>query len=311
MFYRYEFESCDYDSRGDFAKYEFKKDLHTFNLKSFKEVKEKTKNFMIETSMDNIFIDGIITGAIWNEENRFYSGIVYMDEKYEPFLLGNFTDFKAVEKKIKDNSNGSIQTYTKHEFKKIENTDSYSKLLNDIITELNNNYPDEVLQIRATDAQLQEAESRLSLNLPESYKKFLVSISNGIELFITEHIASTEELLKTNDVSKTHFNNLSAVKIKDRGLIDASRLVSFTLWEYVNSSTNHWVFICDKEYSDNEYPVGYICEDTGNIIQVLDGGFKEWLETFWKGYKFGEYKTVFSLLHPEWEEMENLWDLDW
>lgn len=311
MFCQYKFDTSDYANMGDFTKYEFKKNTHITPLKSFKGVIEKTKNFMIETSMDNIFIDGIIIGAIWNEENRFYNGTVYMDEKYEPFLLGKFTDFKTVEKKIKDGSNDSIQTDTKHALKQIENTDSYGKLLNDIITELNNNYPDDILKMRATDAQLQEAESRLGLSLPESYKKFLVSISNGIELFITEHIASTEELLKTNDVSKTHFNNLSAVKIKDRGLINASRLVSFTLWEYVNSSTNHWVFVCDKEYSDNEYPVGYICEDTGNIIQVLDGGFKEWLEIFWKGYKFGEYKTVFSILHPEWEEMENFWDLDW
>ncbi len=74
-------------------------------------------------------------------------------------------------------------------------------------------------------------------------------------------------------------------------------------------SNNHWAFICDRNYPDNNYPVGYVSDDPEKIICVLES-FEKWLEVFWKGNKDrnGEYESVFNLLYPDYEDRCSLRD---
>lgn len=308
-FYEFYLKSVDNKRTKDFNEHFFEK-IDTINPeKTYEDVLIKMKNAMTDDLIDRIQVDGVALGYIWDGKYK-YIGTLYIDEKYEDCLKISGMNFKLLEKSIMEKRLQPLCNEKKDENYNNIKYKSFDELLSIINKEITVNFPKEVYQGKATDNQIKDAEARLNSKLPESFKKFITKISNGMELFNTESILSTQELRKTNYKLNAYFDK-PTIKVKDRGVIDSNQLISFTKGEFIDSSASHWVFICDKEYPDNEYPVGYITQSKANIVQVLDGGFKEWLETFWKGYEFGKYKTVFSILHSDWYEMESLWSLDW
>lgn len=309
IFYIHSLRTSDNKNSKDFNDYYFEKMSTIFPKKAFSDVLEELKNVRQVNIHSKIRVDNVALGYIWEEED-YYCGTIYLNEDYEDCLRKSGNDFKLLEDIIMEKGLPSNWEESKNEVDcKDLSYNEFEELLNIIGDEINRNYPKDLGLVKATNKQIKDAEERLGVKLPESYKKFLCQISNGIILFNTESIAAAEELCKTKDKLKGYFNKpMVKTKIKDAGEIDSNKLISFTHGEFMDSSANQWVFICDKDYPDNEYPVGYITQSKGIIVQVLEGGFKEWLETFWKGYEFGEYKSVFSILHPDWDEMSDLWD---
>lgn len=308
-FYKYSLRTKDYKNSKDFNDYYFEKMSTIFPKKDFNDVLEELKNARKVDLHSKIRVDNVVFGYIWEKEECYF-GTLYLNEDYEDCLRGSRIDLKLLEDNIVKKGLPSDSEESKIEVRYKElSYNGFEELLNIIGEELNSNYPIDLVQKKATNDQIKDAEIRLGVKLPESYKKFLCQIADGIVLFNAEPIVSTEELSKTKDGFEVYLSMpMIKTKIKDVGEIDSDKLVSFTHGEFMDSSANQWVFICDKEYPDNEYPVGYITQSKGIIVRVLEEGFKEWLETFWKGYEFGEYKSVFSILHPNWDEMSELWD---
>lgn len=308
-FYEFSLRSINNKRTKDLNEHFFEKIDTIYPEKTYVDVLNKMKNVMTDDLFDKIVVEGIALGYIWDDKYN-YLGTLYIDEKYQHCIEKSGVNFKLLEKCILEKGVQNLTVEKKDKNYKDIKYNSYNELLSIINNEINSNFPKEVYRGKATEAQIKDSEARLNMKLPESFKKFYSIISNGIELFNTEPVLSTEELRKANYKLNVYFDK-PTIKVKGRGVIDSNQLISFTRGEFIDSSASHWVFICDKEYPGNEYPVGYITQSKANIVQVLDGGFKEWLETFWKGYEFGEYKTVFSILHPDWDELENLWSLDW
>jgi hypothetical protein len=201
-------------------------------------------------------------------------------------------------------------------------------MVNKIIREIIQMYPDIDRTLGLTDAEIERTEERLKIRLPESYKTFVKEYSNGICLLDTEPIAGIgEPILYTTNRSREPFPGLeppcgvinfaseilgdteNIVKIIPTTEVNnTNRLLSFTMGDTYEASNSHWVFICDSMYPNNEYRVGFISQITGNIVAVLDN-FERWLSIFWENEKkHKETKPVFHIIYPRWEKRARLLD---
>lgn len=171
----------------------------------------------------------------------------------------------------------------------------------------------------AADELIEKSEKELNIKYPETYKIFLKEYSNGnIVLFGIEPLVSlgldASECL-CNARTSDRLLHLKAEPDKkcyifpEIRYIKQGQLIAFTFYDGYEISNSHWAFICDKEYPDNDYPVGYISADTGNIVCVLDN-FETWLDVFWQGNKNrrGCYTNVIMLLYPDYDDLCNLRD---
>lgn len=72
-------------------------------------------------------------------------------------------------------------------------------------------------------------------------------------------------------------------------------------------SLDHWAFICDKKYADNDYPVDYISQDTENVVYVLKN-FEEWIKIFWEHNKNKTtyYTPVFHIFYPTQDDRDEI-----
>ena len=171
----------------------------------------------------------------------------------------------------------------------------------------------------ATDELIEKSEKKLNIKYPETYKTFLKEYSNGnmvlfgIEPLVSLGLDASECLCdaRTSD----RLLHLKAEPDKkcyifpEIRYIKQGQLIAFTFYDGYEISNSHWAFICDKEYPDNDYPVGYISADTGNIVCVLDN-FETWLDVFWQGNKNrrGYYTNVIMILYPDYDDLCNLRD---
>ena len=172
---------------------------------------------------------------------------------------------------------------------------------------------------KATDEMIDISEKNLKVVLPESYKTFLKEYANGnIYLFGVEPLVSVG--LDVGSCRCTIKNSdmvLHPIPHPDRDCyifpenrrVKLGQLIAFTYGDYYEVSNNHWAFICDGEYPDNNYPVGYVSDNPEKIICLL-GSFEKWLEVFWLGNKdrHREYESVFNLLYPDYEDRCRLRD---
>ena len=169
----------------------------------------------------------------------------------------------------------------------------------------------------ATDEQIAKAEKNMGIKYPETYKTFLKEYANGeIVLFGIEPMIS-----QGLEESECYCNERNSARIlhsepekgsyifPEKRYISPEKMIAFTYYDGDQQSNSHWAFICDKEYSDNDYPVGYITQETENIICVLKN-FETWLDVFWQGNKNGRgyYDNVLMLLYPDYEDRMNLID---
>ena len=173
----------------------------------------------------------------------------------------------------------------------------------------------------ATEEMIKEAEDYCKIKLPESFRTLLKEFSNGniymygVEPMVgvgLEHImcslmncGNSLGLLSIKDFDKECY-----IVPQDK-LVKINQLVPFTFGNADQLSIDHWVFICDREYPNNEYPVGYITQGSHNIVCVLES-FEKWLEIFWEGNKDldGEYQAVISILFPDYRSLMDLLDAE-
>ena len=169
----------------------------------------------------------------------------------------------------------------------------------------------------ATDEQIAKAEKNMGIKYPETYKTFLKEYANGeIVLFGIEPMIS-----QGLEESECYCNERNSARIlhsepekgsyifPEKRYISPEKMIAFTYYDGDQQSNSHWAFICDKEYSNNDYPVGYITQETENIICVLKN-FETWLDVFWQENKNGRgyYDNVLMLLYPDYEDRMNLID---
>lgn len=195
----------------------------------------------------------------------------------------------------------------------------------------------------ATSEEIADFEKRLGLILPDSYKEYLTTYSNGemyllgIEPMCGVHIGETlcssfkllycvnteeeiehiEETGLTKEWTKEEIEKRKAYLrkewhkeayiIPEKRYVHLKYLVPVTYGDYYEISNDHWAFICDKEYENHDYPMGFVSQCTGNIICVVKN-FEEWLNLFWEFNKdrTKEYLPVIHGLIPDWEEREEL-----
>ena len=169
----------------------------------------------------------------------------------------------------------------------------------------------------ATDEQIAKAEKNMGIKYPETYKTFLEEYANGeIVLFGIEPMIS--QGLEESECSCNERNSARILHIEpekgsyifpEKRYISPEKMIAFTYYDGDQQSNSHWAFICDKEYSDNDYPVGYITQETENIICVLKN-FETWLDVFWQGNRNGRgnYDNVLMLLYPEYDDRRELID---
>ena len=169
----------------------------------------------------------------------------------------------------------------------------------------------------ATDEQIAKAEKNMGIKYPETYKTFLKEYANGeIVLFGIEPMISQgleESECYCNERNSARILHIEPEKgsyiFPEKRYIYPEKMIAFTYYDGDQQSNSHWAFICDKEYSDNDYPVGYITQETENIICVLKN-FETWLDVFWQGNKNGRgyYDNVLMILYPEYDDRRELID---
>ena len=169
----------------------------------------------------------------------------------------------------------------------------------------------------ATDEQIAKAEKNMGIKYPETYKTFLKEYANGeIVLFGIEPMISQgleESECYCNERNSARILHIEPEKgsyiFPEKRYISPEKMIAFTYYDVDQQSNSHWAFICDKEYSDNDYPVGYITQETENIICVLKN-FETWLDVFWQGNKNGRgnYDNVLMILYPEYDDRRELID---
>ena len=170
----------------------------------------------------------------------------------------------------------------------------------------------------ATDEQIQAEEERLGIKLPESYKLFLKEYSNGdIYLFAAEPLVGVRqgdtkimcEICIASDGmggDKNYYEKNCYILPFDK-TVKIKQLVSMTFGDVKAMSNDQWVFICDQDYPDNDYPIGFLSGSLDKIVCVLNN-FEKWLEIFWEGNRNRnvDYEAVFYLLYTEYRDRLDL-----
>lgn len=164
----------------------------------------------------------------------------------------------------------------------------------------------------ASEEEIRLSEKLFGITLPDSYKTFLKTFSNG-NMYILgaeplygvgEHVdcANSAELLMSKEE-----NRMSYIFAEDR-YVPLEKLIPFTYGDMYELSIDHWAFMCDKEYPNHDYPVVYVSQN-GHIVWRLKN-FEEWLRIFWETNKDreSEFSSVFYTLCPDYKQRMELVD---
>lgn len=146
----------------------------------------------------------------------------------------------------------------------------------------------------ATQEMIRATEEHRNIKLPLSFQAFLTDFSNGhISIYGVEPMFGVGDVPSLQSLWSGGFDFYAGTSAEDDEVcyivpqareIKTKQLVPFTRGNIDQISSDHWVFICDNEYPDNEYPVGYVTQSSGQVVFVLDN-FEKWLEVFWEGNK--------------------------
>lgn len=103
----------------------------------------------------------------------------------------------------------------------------------------------------AEHQEIREFEDRLGVKLPLSFCTFLSEFSNGIFSLDCEPIGGISEESPCRAICKSH---VILTDLPDKihigeteELIDSNRLIFFTMFDAVENSNDHLVFICEEE----------------------------------------------------------------
>jgi hypothetical protein len=183
----------------------------------------------------------------------------------------------------------------------------------DIINEINLTYPDINKVSKANNSEITIHENKLGIKLPESFKKFLKYFSNGIMLLDCEVVFGVCSANAKNTrcflaPSKIAVNKgADCLIVPKKRTVPRDKLIAFTAASLLDMSYDHWVFIVEDGIENNEYKVGYVSEETGRIVAVLDN-FEHWFNVFWDNNKDkNTYPTpVFHGLYPDLDERDKI-----
>ena len=163
----------------------------------------------------------------------------------------------------------------------------------------------------ASYEMIKYSEDKLNIKLPEAYKKYITQYSNGdfymlgVEPMVgvgKKIDGSLCKLCYSNEILMSNHDKEVFINQQHRS-IRLNQLIPFTFSDSLELSNDHWAFICDKEYTDNDYPIGYISQVSKNVVCVLKN-FEEWLRIFWEHNKDLKtyYVPVFHILFPDEED---------
>jgi SMI1 / KNR4 family (SUKH-1) len=146
--------------------------------------------------------------------------------------------------------------------------------ITDLIQELptegeHENYP------VASPSEIAATESALGLPLPDSYKEFVSSFSNGAYLFLVQEVSGVGDGNDQIGAIQTNAHDGDqddAIPFRDGGETRYGSLIPFGL----DSNGNEWCFIVEPGRPGNEYECAYF-DATGRKLYGRLSGFSEWL----------------------------------
>ncbi|MBX4150728.1 hypothetical protein K1X09_25810 [Paenibacillus lautus] len=158
----------------------------------------------------------------------------------------------------------------------------------------------------AEHRDIRDFEDRLGVKLPLSFCTFLSEFSNGIFLLDCEPIGGISENSPCGAICKSHVilpDLPDKIYIRETDeLIDSNRLISFTMFDAVENSNDHWVFLCEEGIPNNEYRLGFISQNSKVIVKTLPC-FEEWLTVLWNHDDYDEHAVpVFYTFYPTFDE---------
>ena len=143
----------------------------------------------------------------------------------------------------------------------------------------------------ATDDMVYETERNIGIKLPDTYKIFLKEYANGniylygVEPMVSVGLEMKNCLCKMRRQDEFFHSNTECYIYPENRFVKTNQLIPFTYGDSYDISNDRWVFICDNEYKDNDYPVG-----------------------FWQGNhdRTVEYESVIRLLYTDYYDHEEL-----
>ncbi len=182
----------------------------------------------------------------------------------------------------------------------------------------------------ATDGDIRAAEEACGIRFPESYKVFLKEYGGGgFLLFGAEWLSGVSKAGREmadictiknsnrllNFIHPEEHEKDEVYVFPEKRYMPLREMVPFVYQNAFEVSNDHWAFLCDKEYPDNDYPVGFVLGETGDVVCVLEN-FEKWLEVFWQGNADAPYENtmagylpVLYLLYTDWKDQMDLIDL--
>ncbi|MEK3731576.1 hypothetical protein MKX64_03860 [Paenibacillus sp. FSL M8-0334] len=184
----------------------------------------------------------------------------------------------------------------------------------DFIRQFNARYPDVDRCARNNSREITELEGRLGVPLPQSFRMFLSELSNGMFLLDSEPVGGCSSESPCGEICMTKVilpdlpEQVAVAGLTEK--VEASRLVSFTMFDAAALSNDHWVFIYEEGIPNDEYRLGFISQRSKSIVTTLPS-FEEWLTILWQhDDEEGAGVPVFHALYPNVEERDRLLEQD-
>jgi len=128
----------------------------------------------------------------------------------------------------------------------------------------------------ATANDLKKTESALGIFLPNSYKTFVSTFSNGAYLFMLQEVNAVgdgnKQIMPIQSIETLSGDSEENIPFRDGGSTLFKHLIPFGL----DSNGNAWCFISNEMNSAGEYPVAYFDTNGRKLYGRLDD-FTSWL----------------------------------
>jgi SMI1 / KNR4 family (SUKH-1) len=129
----------------------------------------------------------------------------------------------------------------------------------------------------ASDADLQMTEAATGRALPNSYRTFVRTFSNGAHLYTVWEVsavgAGNRQISPIQEITWAKGDPQEIIPLREGGQTRLGYLVPFAL----DHNANAWCFLTDSEAESGEYPVAYFSTD-GRCLYCPLPSFTEWLK---------------------------------
>jgi hypothetical protein len=155
-----------------------------------------------------------------------------------------------------------------------------------ILAELAKHAAEHELWPKAAEKDVATTEAAIGLRLPESYRQFVIELSNGAYLFMCQEVSAVGDGNRQIGPIQGVFHriwtaarSLSAeelaadVPFREGGTTQRKYLIPFSL----DHNGNQWCFVAEQLGSDLEYPVAYADSAYTRLYGRLES-FSKWLE---------------------------------